>query len=120
MDSARPGRRSRFSASLEASRHPVARQQMLRGGARTPRRDRSVRLEQTFERLAERLGERLGAMLGESLARALEAESRNAIRRCSRPGCLRQAAARGLCKSHYNLQLYHRRKARGVPRDGRS
>jgi hypothetical protein len=83
------------------------------------RAPRPVDLTGTLERLALLLGDRIGA----GIARALVSPSGGGAagghtarppaprKRCSREGCARDAAAKGLCKSHYNLMLYHRRKA---------
>ena len=78
---------------------------------------RPVDLTQTLELLAVRLGDRIGAGIARALAGAPGARPAPARRkkRCSHEGCARDAAAKGLCKSHYNLMLYHRRKReRGV------
>jgi hypothetical protein len=70
-------------------------------------------LNETFERLALQIGDRIG----ESLARALDRPAEVAglapasKPHCEREGCDRPVVAKGLCKSHYNLMLYHRRKA---------
>lgn len=87
-------------------------------------------LNGTFELLALQIGDRIG----ERLARALDRPAGDsdpsdsapamAKRRCEREGCERPVAAKGLCKSHYNLVLYHRRKAQtasaGKPAKGKS
>lgn len=69
-------------------------------------------LSATLEALAARIGDRIG----ESIARALSAQAPapgpEPRRHCAREGCEKPVAAKGLCKSHYNLMLYHRRKAR--------
>lgn len=81
---------------------------------------RPADLTRTLERLALLLGDRIGA----GIARALAAppappphvqEGATAKKRCTHAGCTRDAAAKGLCKSHYNLMLYHRRKAERGP-----
>ena len=88
-----------------------------------------VDLTRTLERLAILLGDRIGA----GIARALAAQppgratgrppraghSTPRRKRCTHEGCARDAAAKGLCKSHYNLMLYHRRKAERAAGDGR-
>lgn len=66
--------------------------------------------------LLERVAIRIGDQIGEGLARALGREAAVELpprerKRCETEGCTKPAAAKGLCKSHYNLMLYHRRKA---------
>jgi len=72
-----------------------------------------VDLTRTLELLAVHLGDRIGAGIARALVSASGRQQPPARRkkRCAREGCTRDAAARGLCKSHYNLMLYHRRKS---------
>lgn len=94
---------------------------MARTGARR-RADRPADLTRTLERLALLLGDRIGAGIARALAKPGETRASEAPvaapavraprkKPCAHPGCARDAAAKGLCKSHYNLMLYHRRKA---------
>ena len=75
-----------------------------------------------IENLARRIGDQIGQSLARALAEGNPAPARPGPARpgkratCSREGCGRPAAARGLCKSHYNLMLYHRRKAAAADR----
>lgn len=73
-------------------------------------------LTETFERLATRIGDDIGRelvrALGDPPSRRRSAKVK-AI--CSTEGCERFVAAKGLCKSHYNLMLYHRRKRLAAP-----
>lgn len=82
-------------------------------------------LAPTFERLGEKIGDRIGRKLARALV-GLPSEpspsSRRVKRVCSREGCERFAVAKALCKNHYNLMLYHRRKASaggGAKRSGK-
>ncbi|WP_373048283.1 hypothetical protein [Vulgatibacter sp.] len=72
----------------------------------------TVDLTATLERLAVRLGDEIGAGIARALGSAPAAQEATQRRkkRCAHEGCDRDAAAKGLCKSHYNLMLYHRRK----------
>ncbi len=97
---------------------------MARTGSRR-RAQRPVDLTHTLERLALLLGDRIGTGIARALlvpggapiaaaARPRAAKAPSVRRGCTREGCSRAAAAKGLCKSHYNLMLYHRRKAERV------
>jgi hypothetical protein len=76
---------------------------------------RRTRSEPDLTAAIEEFAARIGDQIGSGIARALgdEARTRTAAREttCAKEGCTRPVAARGLCKSHYNLMLYHRRKA---------
>ena len=82
---------------------------------RRPTPTAAVDLSSTLEALATRIGDTIGRSIAEALSQApLPAPApRTAAgpRRCAEAGCGRPAAAKGLCKSHYNLMLYHRRKS---------
>jgi|GEM_PF-4035550 len=71
-------------------------------------------LATTLERLATRIGDDIGRRIVHALSApaALGAEAK-ARPSCASDGCERFAVAKGLCKSHYNLMLYHRRKQSG-------
>lgn len=93
------------------------------GRERDPSDERAqTDLTETIERLAVRIGDDIGRefarALGEPPTKRRAAPREKA--RCASEGCERDAVAKGLCKSHYNLMLYHRRKqATGAAR-GRS
>ena len=73
-------------------------------------------LNATLELVAARIGDRIGEEIARALGRAAPAEPAPPERkRCETEGCDKPAAAKGLCKSHYNLMLYHRRKAEEAP-----
>jgi len=75
----------------------------------------TVPLHELLESLAARIGEEVGRKLAEELARPPERAASTPERvGCSKPGCGKKVAAKGLCKGHYNLMLYHRRKAAGA------
>ncbi len=71
-------------------------------------------LNAAFELLAASIGDDIGKKLAQAIGgdpspRRLPRSPRpKAI--CASEGCGRFVAAKGLCKSHYNLMLYHRRK----------
>lgn len=70
-------------------------------------------LNATLELLAVRIGDRIGESIVRAIGRVAGVEAPRATerKRCAHEGCGRPAAAKGLCKSHYNLMLYHRRRA---------
>ena len=87
---------------------------MSRSGSRRGRAG-PASLAERIEAIALHIGDRIGARIARAIAGEGAAPAR-ARKRCHHEGCTRDAAARGLCKSHYNLMLYHRREAeRGVP-----
>jgi hypothetical protein len=77
-------------------------------------------LNATLELLAVRIGDRIGESLSRALGRVAATAPADGPaverQRCAREGCERPAAAKGLCKSHYNLMLYHRRKTEAAGR----
>lgn len=72
----------------------------------------AIPLHELLEALAARIGEEVGRTIAAELAQppTPSAPPRAAPRACSKPGCGKKIAAKGLCKGHYNLMLYHRRK----------
>lgn len=80
---------------------------------RGSRRETAPDLTAALEDFAARIGDQIGA----GIARALKEQepprrrAAPAAASCAREGCGRPVAAKGLCKSHYNLMLYHRRKS---------
>ncbi|HEY0840936.1 MAG TPA: hypothetical protein VGD74_12170 [Vulgatibacter sp.] len=87
------------------------REETIRRPRRRATDPKPADLTETFERLATRIGDDIGRELVRALgpppARRRPPKAK-AI--CSTEGCERFVAAKGLCKSHYNLMLYHRRK----------
>lgn len=72
-------------------------------------------LNAVLELVAARIGNRIGEGIARALGRgAAEEPALPERKRCETEGCAKPAAAKGLCKSHYNLMLYHRRKAEAV------
>ncbi len=71
-----------------------------------------VPLHELLESLAARIGEEVGRTIAAELARPpSRPPAAPAAKVCSKPGCGKKLAAKGLCKGHYNLMLYHRRRA---------
>lgn len=66
-------------------------------------------LTETLERLAVKIGDDVGRKIARALGEPVAGERKEA-RICATEGCERAVVAKGLCKSHYNLMLYHRRK----------
>lgn len=84
----------------------------------------TIPLHELLEALAARIGEEVGRTIAAELAAPPTesgAEEPAAPRVCSKPGCGKKLAAKGLCKGHYNLMLYHRRKdgSKAAPPAGR-
>lgn len=83
----------------------------------TQSRDRTARAEPVdlnpaFEALVARIGTRIGRKLALTLMERSQPQGRRGVKAiCANPDCERAVVAKGLCKSHYNLMLYHRRKA---------
>jgi len=82
---------------------------MARRGPRS--RPATTDLTSTIEEFASRIGDRIGAGIARALEQRAPARRSAGPTTCAREGCKRAVAAKGLCKSHYNLMLYHRRKA---------
>jgi len=78
---------------------------------RRPRRQEpaAADLTETLERLAVKIGDDVGRRIARALGEPVTGERKEA-RICATEGCERAVVAKGLCKSHYNLMLYHRRK----------
>jgi hypothetical protein len=77
------------------------------------RREAPPDLNAALEELAGRIGQQIGLRILKAIEDARGAAAPVAgeeRKRCAQEGCDRPAAAKGLCKSHYNLMLYHRRK----------
>jgi len=75
-------------------------------------RSEPVDLNPAFEALVARIGTRIGRKLALALTEGMQPSGRGGVKAlCANPSCERAVVAKGLCKSHYNLMLYHRRKA---------
>ncbi|HWV38821.1 MAG TPA: hypothetical protein VN033_10140 [Vulgatibacter sp.] len=74
-------------------------------------------LTETLERLAVKIGDDVGRKIARAL---VQPAPRGVARICATEGCERAVVAKGLCKSHYNLMLYHRRKQAGGEARGRT
>ncbi len=106
-----PSRR-RFDSRDPSTRPARSSGDGLSGRSGPP--DLNATLELVAGRIGDRIGERLARAIGRAAGPGADGPAPGSRRSCSRDGCEKPAVAKGLCKSHYNLMAYHRRRGQAT------